>query len=194
VRHVFNASAVYQLPFGRGKSYLNQPGIWSDIVGSWELSSMVVARTGFPINVTVDRSSKDVPDGNTNSQRPDLVPGVSLTPPDGSTTAEWINPAAFAVPASGTFGNAPRNVGRGPGAWQIDFGVGKHIPVTELFGVEFRAEFFNIFNHPQYGLPQADITGSGFGSITQMVNTTSPVSPVGTGTPREIQLGLRLAF
>lgn len=194
VRHVVNASAVYQLPFGRGKHYLNEPGIWSAVAGSWEMSSMVVARTGFPINVTVDRSSTDTPDGNTTSQRPDLVPGVSLTPPGGSSIGEWINPAAFTIPASKTFGNAPRDVGRGPGAWQIDLGLGKHIPVTERFGLEFRAEFFNIFNHPQYGLPQADLTGSGFGSIIQTVNTTTPVSPVGTGTPREMQFGLRLAF
>ena len=194
VRHVFNASAIYQLPFGRGKRFFNQPGIASSIAGSWELTSMIVARTGFPINVTIDRSAADVPDGNTTDQRPDLVPGVSLTPPGGSTIAEWINPAAFAVPASKTFGNAPRNVGRGPGAWQIDMGIGKHMPVTERVGIEFRAEFFNIFNHPQYGLPQADFTASGFGGITQTVNTTTPVSPVGTGTPREIQLGVRVAF
>jgi hypothetical protein len=194
VRHVFNASAVYQLPFGRGKHYLNEPGIWSAVAGSWEVSSMFVARTGFPINVTVDRSSADVPDGNTNSQRPDLVPGVSLTPPGGATIAEWVNPAAFAIPVGGASGNAPRDVARGPGAWQLDLGFGKHIPVTERFGLEFRAEFFNIFNHPQYGLPQADLTGSGFGKILQTVNTTTPVSPVGTGTPREIQFGLRIAF
>jgi len=194
VRHVLNASAVYQLPFGRGKPYLNESGISNAIFGSWEMSSMVVARTGFPINVTVDRSSSAVPDGNTNSQRPDLVPGVSLTPPGGSSIGQWINPAAFAIPAGGTFGNTPRDVGRGPGAWQIDMGIGKHIPVTERVGLEFRAEFFNIFNHPQYGLPQADITASGFGSIAHTVNTTTPVSPTGTGTPREIQLGLRIAF
>jgi Carboxypeptidase regulatory-like domain len=194
VRHVLNASAVYQLPFGRGKTYLSEPGVLSNVLGSWELSSTVVARTGFPINVTVDRSSSDVPDGNTTDQRPNLVPGVSLTPPGGSTITEWINPAAFAIPASKTFGNAPRDIGRGPGAWQIDMGLGKHIPVTERLGLEFRADFFNIFNHPQYGLPQADLTGSGFGSIIQTVNTTTPVSPVGTGTPREIQFALRVAF
>jgi hypothetical protein len=194
VRHVLNSSVVYQLPFGSGKRYLNQSGVMSSIAGSWELSSLVVARTGFPINVTIDRASTDVPDGNTTDQRPDLVPGVSLTPPGGSTIARWINPAAFAPPASKTFGNAPRDVARGPGAWQIDLGLGKHVPVTERFGLEFRADFFNIFNHPQYGLPQADITGSGFGSIIQTVNTTTPVSPVGTGTPREIQLGLRIVF
>jgi len=141
-----------------------------------------------------------VPDGNTTDQRPDLVPGVSLTPPGGKTIAEWINPAAFAAPAAGTFGDAPRDVARGPGAWQMDIGVGKQIPVTERVRLEFRAEFFNIFNHPQYGLPQSDIssflagTQGVFGSIIQTVNTTTPVSPVGTGTPREMQFVLRVAF
>jgi hypothetical protein len=200
VRHVFNANAVYQLPFGPGKPFLNQPGVWSSIFGSWELSSMAVARTGFPVNVTIDRSSAAVPDGNSTDQRPDLVPGVSLTPSGGKTIWEWINPAAFAAPAPGTFGNAPRDVARGPGAWQMDFGLGKHIPVTERVWLEFRAEFFNIFNHPQYGLPQSDISPSlngtqgVFGSIIQTVNTTTPVSPVGTGTPREMQFVLRVAF
>ena len=199
-RHVFNANAVYQLPFGRGKTYLSQPGIRSNIVGSWELTSAVVARTGFPVNVTIDRSSSDVPDGNTTDQRPDLVPGVSLTPPGGKTIAEWINPAAFAAPAAGTFGDSPRDVARGPGAWQMDIGIGKHIPLTERVNLEFRSEFFNIFNHPQYGLPQSDISPylagqqGVFGNITQTVNTTTPVSPVGTGTPREIQFSLKLAF
>ena len=192
VRNVFNANLVYQLPFGVGKSYLNQPGIVNAILGSWEVTSMVVARTGFPVNVTVDRASADVPDGNTNNQRPDLVPGVSLTPPGGSTIAEWINPAAFAVPASGTFGDAPRDVARGPGAWQIDFGVAKQLFVTERVQAQFRTEFFNIFNHPQYGLPQSDFSaGPGvFGSIISSVNT----GPVGTGTPRQIQFALRLSF
>jgi Carboxypeptidase regulatory-like domain/TonB dependent receptor len=191
-RHVFNANAVYQLPFGPGKPYLNQPGIWSSIAGSWEVTSVVVARTGFPVNVTVDRSSADVPDGNTNNQRPDRVPGVPLTPPGGSTITEWINPAAFSVPLSGTFGDSPRDVARGPGAWQIDFGVGKRIPLTERVRLEFRTEFFNIFNHPQYGLPQSDFSaGPGvFGSIISSVNT----GPVGTGTPRQIQFALRVAF
>lgn len=192
VRHVFNVNAVYELPFGPGKPYLNEPGITRTILGSWEITSMVVARTGFPVNVTIDRSSADVPDGNTNNQRPDLVPGVSLTPPGGRTISEWINPAAFAVPAPGTFGNAPRDIARGPGAWQMDMGIGKHIPVTERVELEFRTEFFNIFNHPQYGQPQSDFSaGPGvFGSIISTVNS----GPVGTGTPRQIQFMLRASF
>ena len=190
-RHAIHASAVYELPFGSGKPYLNEPGVVRAIFGSWQMSSIVSAHTGFPVNVTVDRSSVDVPDGNTNNQRPDLVPGVSLTPPGGQTPELWINPAAFTVPTKGTWGNAPRNLVRAPGAWQIDLGLAKNIAVSERMHLQFKAETFNIFNHPQYGAPQANISaGPAFGSIISTVNT----GPVGTGTPRQMQFGLRLSF
>ena len=193
-RHVFNASGVYELPFGRGKTFLSQPGPARAIFGGWELTSTFEARTGFPVNVTIDRASSDTPDGNTTSQRPDRVPGVPLTPPGGSTIGQWLNPAAFAVPASKTWGDFPRDGARGPGVWQMDVGVGKRVALTERASLQFRAEFFNLFNHPQYGLPQSDFTASGFGVISQTVNTTTPVSPVGAGTPREMQFALRVAF
>src|SRR5262249_15903173 len=149
-RHVLNANLVYELPFGAGKAYLSEPGIARALFGSWQLNSIVEARTGFPINVTVDRASGDVPDGNTNNQRPDIVPGVSLTRGGGWSVGLWLNPAAFVAPAAGTFGDAPRNIGRGPGAWQMDFGLSKRITLTERMQLQFRTEVFNIFNHPQY--------------------------------------------
>ena len=193
-RHVFNASGIYELPLGPNKPYLNQPGILRIVAGGWQLSSTALARTGFPVDVLVNRSSASVPDGNSSSPRPDLVPGVSLTPPGGKTIAQWINPAAFAMPAAGAFGDAPRDIARGPGAWQIDVGAAKRIQLGESGWLEFRSEFFNIFNHPQYGLPQATSGIPGFGSIIQTVNTTTPVSPVGSGTPREMQFAVRIGF
>ncbi len=193
-RHVLNANAVYELPFGPGKRFLNSRGAMGRILGSWEATSAVVARTGFPVNVMINRSAASVPDGNTSSQRPDLVPGASLVPTGGRSIAQWINPLAFATPKDGTFGNAPRDLDRGPGAWQMDLGVTKRFLLTEMAHLEFRSEFFNLFNHSQYGLPQATFGVPGFGSITQTVNTTTPVSPVGSGTPREIQFALRLQF
>ena len=192
--NVFNANAIYQLPFGPGRPYLNQPGMLSRIAGDWQVTSVALARTGFPVNVLVNRSAASTPDGNNTDQRPNLVPGVSLTPPGGRSIAEWINPAAFAMPANGAWGDAPRNLLRGPGAWQIDLGVAKSIPFGDRMNLEFRSEFFNILNHPQYGLPQSTFGVPGFGSITQTVNTTTPVSPIGSGTPREIQFAVRLAF
>ncbi|HSZ61054.1 MAG TPA: TonB-dependent receptor [Terriglobales bacterium] len=198
-RHVFNANAVYELPFGQGKPLLNSGGIAGAIAGNWELTTTALARTGFPVNVLLP-SSYTAPDGNSGTQRPDLVPGVYLTPPGGKSIAEWINPAAFTTPA-GDFGTAPRNLVRGPGTWQLDLGVAKTFPLTERARLEFRSEFFNIFNHPQLGPPQstfnpADTTG--FGSIITTLNLNTaivnPITPVGSGTPREIQFALRLAF
>ncbi len=201
-RHVLNGNVVYELPFGPGKPMLNQRGIASMIAGNWQLTTTALARTGFPVNVLLP-SSYVAPDGATGTERPDLVPGVSLTPPKGRSAAEWINPTAFSLP-TGAFGTAPRDLVRGPGTWQIDLGTGKTFTLTERGHLEFRSEFYNIFNHPQLGAPQATCnvsasapTGcsSGFGSIITTVNTNvSPVTPVGSGTPREIQLSLRLDF
>ena len=165
-RHVVNGNAVYQLPFGLGKPMLNQRGIASAIAGDWELTTTALARTGFPVNVLMP-SSYIAPDGASGTERPDLVPGVSLTPPGGRTVAEWINPAAFAAPA-GEFGTAPRDLVRGPGTWQIDLGADKTFPLPERGRLEFRSEFYNIFNHPQLGQPQSTFNPSnttGFGSI-----------------------------
>jgi hypothetical protein len=198
-RHVVNGNAVYRLPFGQGKPLLNQSGIANAIAGNWELTTTALARTGFPVNVLLP-SSYTAPDGNSGTQRPDLVPGVSLTPPGGKTVGEWINPAAFATPA-GEFGTAPRNLLRGPGTWQIDLGASKMFPLRERAQLEFRAEFYNIFNHPQLGQPQStfnSLNTTGFGSIINTVNLNtaivSPITPVGSGTPREMQLALRLDF
>jgi Carboxypeptidase regulatory-like domain/TonB dependent receptor len=193
--HVVNGNAVYQLPFGRGKPLLNDSGPATAILGNWELTTTALARTGFPVNVLMP-SSYTAPDGASGTERPDLVPGVPLTPPGGRNIAEWINPAAFATP-SGEFGTAPRDLLRGPGTWQIDLGASKTILLSERASLEFRSEFFNIFNHPQLGPPQSTFNPSnttGFGSIITTVNTTTPISPVGSGTPREIQFALRIAF
>jgi len=207
-RHVFNANAVYQLPFGQGKPLLNNHGIANVIAGNWELTTTALARTGFPVNVLLPSSYTAV-DGSSGTLRPDLVPGVSLVPPGGKTIAEWINPAAFAAPPrvsmSGNtyyeFGTAPRNLLRGPGTWQIDLGLSKTFLLTERARLEFRSEFYNIFNHPQLGQPQSTFNPAnttGFGSIINTVNLNTaivnPITPVGSGTPREIQFAARFSF
>ena len=188
-RHVINGNAVYELPFGRGKQILNH-GVASAIAGNWQLTTTALARTGFPLTVLLP-SSYISPYGNSGTLRPDRVPGVSLTPPGGRTIAHWINPLAFAAPANnaGTllaFGDAPRGLFSGPGTWQIDTGVGKTFTVTERARVEFRSEFYNVFNHPQLGQPQTTFNPAntaGFGSITNTVNLNtaivSPISQVG---------------
>ncbi|WP_109486860.1 TonB-dependent receptor [Occallatibacter savannae] len=198
-RHVFNGNAVYQLPFGPGTPWLNHLGFASALAGGWEMSTSALARTGFPVNVLLPASYTAV-DGASGAERPDLVPGVSLTPAGGRSPKQWINPAAFARPA-GMFGTSRRDLLNGPGTWQVDIGVMRSVSLSEHARLEFRSEFYNIFNHPQLGQPQPVCNvstshtvgcASGFGAITNTVNTVSPQTPVGSGTPREVQFALRL--
>ena len=179
-RHVFTANFAYKVPFGRNHWY-----------GGWEWSGIGTARTGLPINVSVSRKATDVPDGNTlSTERPDRVPGVPLYL-DYATTGLWLNPAAFAVPAKGTWGNLGRNALRAPGLFQIDTALNKRTRLNETMALTFGAQVFNVMNHPQLGAPGANISSiSSFGRITAPVNRT----PVGAGTPRQIQFTLRLEF
>ena len=193
VRHTFNVSAVYNLPLGAGKQHLSRPGAARAILGNWQLSEIATARTGLPVNVVVNRSNSVLPDlySVSGSERPDLVPGVSLTPPGGRTAGDWINPAAFAIPVPNTFGDAGRNLVRALGLWQADVALSKTIGFTERAGLQFRAEVFNLFNRAQYGSPQANFSSPlSFGVITTAVNQGA----TGSGTPRQFQLALRLSF
>ncbi len=190
VRHVFSANSVYELPLGHGRKFLSQPGIAGAILGRWSLTAIGTARSGLPINVTEDRSSSSAATGYSTNQRPNRVPGVSLTPPGGSRVLGWINPAAFALVSGSGYGNASRNIARGPSLWQTDLGIAKRIPVTESAQLQLRSEFFNIFNRAQYGQPLSDLSASTFGHIITTVNT----GPVGTGTPRQMQFALRIEF
>ena len=190
VRHTITMNSVYQLPFGPGKKYLQAGGVQGRLLGGWELSGIATASTGRPVNITVTRSASDMPDGNRSNQRPDVVPGVSIYAVNQSIN-NWFNPAAFAVPAKGTWGNLGRYVARGPGYWEADTALKKSIPITERVSLSFRAEAFNLFNHPIYGNPASNISArSSFGRITTILNNGA----VGTGTPRRVQLMLRLDF
>jgi hypothetical protein len=193
VRHAFNANVVYELPFGPGKSFLNQAGVLRALFGSWSLSSIFTARTGFPVNLTTSATG---PDGNTNEQRPNLVPSQPLYLASGD-----FNPAAFCTPGTadplypgGTcpsgFGDVPRNFLRGPGVWQLDLALAKRFPITEQVQVQFRAEVFNLFNRAMFANPDGLISASDFGRIYLPLNTT----PVGLGTPRQMQFMLKLKF
>jgi hypothetical protein len=125
------------------------------------------------------------------TQRPDVVPGVSLTPPGGPTAAQWFNPAAFAVPAPGTWGNAGRNLGRGPSLNQIDLSLTRQIALSERMRLQIRMDAFNVLNRTQLGTPVGDVTvPAQFGIIQSTINTT----PIGSGTPRLLQLMLRVSF
>ncbi len=118
VRQAFNLSAVYQLPFGAGKRYLSSPGVARTVFGGWTLSTIAAsAQTGLPFNITINRSNASVPGdfAVSGEERPNWVAGVPFTPPGGSTPQEWVNAAAFSMPAAGTFGDLGRNAFRASG-------------------------------------------------------------------------------
>jgi hypothetical protein len=193
VRQTLHVSAVYQLPFGAGQSHFSQPGAARATVGNWQLSAIATARTGLPVNVVLTRANSALPDlySVSGSERPDLLPGILLTPPAGQTPQDWINPAAFAIPAPGAFGDAGRNLVRAPGMWQTDTALSKTIELSERVGLQFRVEVFNLFNRAQYGSPQANLSSPlSFGVITTPINQGA----TGSGTPRQFQLALRLSF
>ena len=192
VRHVFNLSAVYQLPFGAGKPYLSSPGVIRTLLGGWTLSAIGSSQTGLPFNITVDRSNASVP-GNfaiSGAERPNYNYGVSLTPPAGSTPAQWVNPAAFSIPAPGTFGNLGRNAFRAPGISEVELALAKEVSFAERMKVRFRADVFNVLNRSQFGAPNADISQTNFGVITTTISNYA----TGRGTPREFQLSARVSF
>ncbi len=198
VRHTMTLNSVYQLPFGKGRQFLNGNNLASQILGGWELAGIVTARTGMPVNITMTRKAAALPDGNTSSQRPNLVPGVPIYAADPGING-WFNPAAFSLPANGTWGNLGRYIANGPGYYEIDSSLQKRFALNERFGLNFRAAAFNLFNHPAFKNPSASIgalTGnppqvnSAFGVITGVLNTGA----VGTGAPRRIEFMVRLDF
>lgn len=191
IRHFFTANSVYELPFGHGKRYLAQPGLRRAMLGNWSLTGIGTARSGLPVNVTLSRAASVAPYGYTVNQRPNLVAGVSLVPQGGSSPARWMNPRAFAVPAANTFGNAGRDVARGPVLYQLDVGLAKRFPISERAALQFRWEVFNVFNRTQLGQPSGDFTVSNqLGVIQSTINTGA----IGSGTPRQMQFMLRASF
>ncbi|MBO0723168.1 MAG: TonB-dependent receptor, partial [Blastocatellia bacterium] len=109
----------------------------------------------------------------------------------------WLNPAAFAIPAPGTWGNLGRYIARGPGNYEIDGSLTKTFKLTERFGLNVRAAAFNLFNHPMWSNPgtglgsfKGGVPSASFGKITDIINTGA----TGTGAPRRIEFMLRLEF
>jgi carboxypeptidase family protein len=174
VRDNVTVNAVYELPFGPGKSFLNDLGTLGKIVGGWSLSSIGIWHTGHPLTITMNISPDQLPDGNDQTtQRPDLVPGVPVLLSGGAPNHTLqINPAAFAPPpldptgvadASGNcintcglvsrFGSAPNGLIRALNVWQIDFALMKETKLTERVSTKFGVQVFNIFNHVQFGDP-----------------------------------------
>jgi outer membrane receptor protein involved in Fe transport len=188
IRHTLTMNWVYELPFGEGRKHFAS-GPLQHVFGGWMFSGLLQARTGRPLTMSVNRSTADLPDGNTSGQRPDVVPGVSPIPDD-QNPGRWLNLAAFAVPARGTWGNIGRNTLRGPGLFQVDLSIQRRFRLGADRNVEWRMEAFNAFNRQNLGNPNTNISsGVAFGRITGPLNLG-----YGTGTARQMQFMVRLNY
>ncbi len=208
ITHQFVGNFNYDLPFGKGRWLgRNAAGLTDKLLGGWQLNGIGTVQTGFPFTplVSFNRSN------NGDSRAPDRV---SLNPNFTGpvilgTPNEWFNPDAFMLPAAGTYGNAGRDILRGPGLGEFDMSLFKNIAVSEQFKVQFRAEFFNILNHPNFGMPTVGMftsagapSGVGIPAGAPAVPgaAITPVSPsaglinITSTTQREIQFGLKLLW
>jgi hypothetical protein len=155
----------YELPFGRRKQFGKSwnRGIDS-VLGGWQWTGILTAKSGLPIAFGDDNNNANTDGG---SQRPNLVPGVSLVPQNQSIN-NWINPAALAQPAAFTFGNAPRALSNfsGPRYFNWDMGIEKSWRFAESKQLQFRFEMFNALNHPDFFQPDANLGDGNFGKIS----------------------------
>lgn len=177
--HSFRASTVVLLPFHGNR-----------LVEGWQISGIFTAISGAPFSVSPAFDPTGMSD--LSVRRPNLASGFSPDPVLGQVN-QWYNPAAFVMQPLGENGNLGRDTLVGPGTWQADLALNKNTKVAERLTAQFRAEFFNIFNHPDFGLPNASI----FLLQTSGVATVNPTAGQITATtnaPRQIQFGLKLLF
>ena len=189
VRHAFKGYAVYQLPFGRGKQFLNGNRLMDEAVGGWQIAGTVILQTGNPFTVYGNQANYSL----AGQMFPDRNPGVSLYPSNRSIL-NWFNPAAFTEPAPGVFGNVRRNSLYGPGinTFNLSAAKGFSIPWREGIKIEFRADAQNVFNHPSFGTP-SNTNLSGAAGVGQPYTGTGPIRGL-TVYGRNLQLGLRVSF
>jgi hypothetical protein len=198
IRNAFKGSALYQLPFGRGKRFMNNNLFLDEVFGGWQATGIVVIQSGQPF--TVSMATDNSYSLAQNSQwYPNLVGNPRLAnrgPYHG--TNQWFNEAAFAQPAAGTFGNAGRNLLNGPGLANVNFSLGKTFTIWEDVKLQIRADAQNVFNHPSFGLPTSG--GVNQSSAQLVVNPDGSIA-TGTSTIRSVtvkgrlmQLNARISF
>jgi Carboxypeptidase regulatory-like domain/TonB dependent receptor len=184
VRHRLSFSYSYALPVGKGREYLADSGWLSTVLSGWESYGIVTLQSGRPFTVALLSEIDNSGTGRSilgfgANDRPNLIGNPELS---NGTTLQWFNTAAFAFPAPGTFGNAGRNILDGPGFQNVNASLVKNTALTERVNLQFRAEAFNLFNHPNFNLPDNFLGSPTFGRITSARD------------PRHIQFGLKLLF
>jgi hypothetical protein len=146
-RQALKGYAVYELPFGKGKAFLNNNLIADEVLGGWQLAGTVIELAGNPFQPTGPGSLYT----HAGTQFLNRVQGVSLTPQGGKSWHNWFNEAAFSQPLSGQFGTAQRNPLVGPGVNEFTLSGGKEFSIWEQVKFQLRCDATNVFNHPSFG-------------------------------------------
>jgi hypothetical protein len=189
VRNNFTLAATYDIPGRLSKRAL------SALADRWQLDTRFTARSGFP--VILDGNQITLPGGQVAYQGLNLAPGVPVyLHVPGIPGNREINPAAFALPAATAYGDAPRNFVRGFGMNQLDLAVRRSFPIVKQLNLQFRAEMFNILNHPDFGYIEPLYGNPQFGQATETLNESlGNLNPLyQQGGPRSMQLSLKLQF
>jgi hypothetical protein len=184
VRHRFSLGTSWELPFGKGKAWWSTPGIGSRLLGGWEVDAIVLLQTGRPFTVALLPEFDNSNTGRANlgfgaNDRPNVIGLARLDRP---TPERWFNPAAFQVPAYGSFGNAGRNLLDGPGFQNVNLALRRSIALGERATLQLRGEVFNLFNRPNFGLPDNFVGSPSFGSVRS------------AESPRRLQWGIKILF
>ncbi len=190
VRNSFQGGVTWELP------HASLSKLTSSILNGWALDGRLLARTGFPITLQGNFAT-DPATGSEYYTNVDLVPNQPIyLHGDQYPGGRSLNPAAFAYPSGTDPGNAPRNFARGFGETQVNFAARRDFPFSERVHLQFRAEAFNIFNHPNFGYVDPNLNDPTFGQATQMLNQSlaTVASQYQQGGPRSMQFALRLAF
>jgi hypothetical protein len=192
IPHAFKGIVAYELPFGEGKAYLHGNNVVDAIAGGWRLSGSFIHQSGNPFTVFDSKNNSYSQCSTNNNNNGGCVWFLNrVSDPFSSVPAgAYFNPAAFTDPAVGTFGTNGRNNLRGPRLTVFNMSLAKGFHFKERFGLELRADFVNVFNHPSFQPPNADISsGANFGVITP-----SETAGGTTVAPRSGQLSARFTF
>jgi hypothetical protein len=187
VRQAAVLQATYDLPFGRANASVGLP--WENrLVKDWQLSGIVTLQSGLPFTPQLSYNPSN--DGDTRnpvrpSWNPDFTGPVILGGPD-----SYFDPHAFIQPLPGTYGNVGRNILQGPGLAQTDLSVARKFSLSERLGLQFRAEFFNLFNRTNFNTPNPVV----YAAATGGPSPTAGVITSTTTTSRQLQFGLKLLW
>ncbi len=206
IPQMFKGDLVYDLPFGKGRTFLNSNGFVDAVLGGWQFATTYVLESGTPFTPLVGTNNQS--GALSGNWYPNLIGDPNVSNP---TVGQWFNtcirlqngtnyPAgcanpAFAVPAPGTFGNMGRNILRGPGIEDVDFSLGKNFKFPlphETGNLQVRFDALNGLNHPNFSTPGNNLGTSGAGVITSTTNNYNSTN--NSFGQRLIQLGVRISF